>query len=141
MEELGGGETLVAVDATSNEEWTYIDLDGERVVIVDDPFAESSWDLAFQRYRVKANGGASGNGEVAVAALGTDDFYQTVDIESVEWLTDSGSARGKYAFTAEGAWYQYRMRSHSLESREDVKLVRSTDGVVYRLQRVSCLRR
>ena len=135
VEVLGGGEILVGIDALSNEDWAYFDLDGSEAVFVADPLAESTWDLAFQRFRVKVNGGASGNGDVAVASLGTDDFSLPVDVDSVEWLTDSGSGnRTKYAFTSGGNWYQYRMSSHMLESRREVMLVRSTEGVVYRLQ-------
>lgn len=135
VEELDGGEILVALEATSEETWTYFDLDNARAVIVDDPFEDLEWDLAFQRFRVKSNGGASGNGDVAVAALEIDDFEQSVAIDSIEWRSDSDTGIGfDYAFASGGNWYRYQMRTHTLESRRRVMMVRSTVGVVYRLQ-------
>ena len=135
VEELAGGEVLVALDATAEEAWSYFDLDGAGLVTVDDPFVEMTWDIAFRRFRVKVNGGASGNGDVAVASLDTDDFDRPIPAESIDWITDSGSAnRTNYAFTDDGNWYQYSFRTHTLESRRKVTAIRSTDGVVYRLQ-------
>ena len=135
VEDSGGGEILVAVDASADGEWVYFDFDGARAVVVSDPFTEPTWDLAFQRFRVKSNGGVSGNGNVSIAALGTEDFTQDVTSESLEWRSDSGTGtRIKYAFTEDGSWYRYQSRSHTLESRRQVILVRSTEGIIYRLQ-------
>jgi hypothetical protein len=135
VESGGGGEIVAAVDATSEETWTYFDLDGSGIVQVADPFEESTWDLAFQRFNVKSNGGSSGNGNVEIAVSGTDDFTQPLPTGSLEWYSDTGSGdRISYAFAADGNWYKYSFATHTLESRRMVMAVRSTEGVVYRLQ-------
>ena len=136
VEVLPGGATLVALDATGESDWVYFDLDQAIQVEVTDPLADTTWDLAFQRFRVKANGGVSGHGGVAVAAVGTTNFAASPDSASAEWVLDEarGGDRVDLAFSAEGNWFRYRLRSHSLESREQVKLIRSSLGTIFKLQ-------
>ena len=57
------------LNATSNESWVYFDLDTASVIYPENPQADSDWDIAFQRFKIKLNGGVSGPAGVAVSAL------------------------------------------------------------------------
>ncbi len=50
------------VNATSSTVWKYFSFEKNDTIAVSDPLASTDWDLAFQRYRIKTNGGKSGNG-------------------------------------------------------------------------------
>lgn len=50
------------VNSTKSTEWKYFSFAQNDTINVADPMTSSEWDLAFQRYRVKTNGGKSGNG-------------------------------------------------------------------------------
>jgi hypothetical protein len=50
------------VDATASTKWKYFSFEKNDTVTVSDPATSSEWDLAFQRYRIRTNGGKSGNG-------------------------------------------------------------------------------
>ena len=50
------------VNSTSSTTWKYFSFANNDTITVTDPATSTAWDLAFQRYRIKTNGGASGNG-------------------------------------------------------------------------------
>jgi len=50
------------VKSTSSTTWKYFSFATNDTVTVTDPSTSTTWDLAFQRYRIKTNGGLSGNG-------------------------------------------------------------------------------
>ena len=63
------GAAVQVLDARADDDWVYFDLDTFSVVFPDNPDDDDRWDLAFQRFKIKVNGGISGTGGVAVTAL------------------------------------------------------------------------
>lgn len=55
------------INSTKSNRWTYFSFTENDTVPVTDPMTSSDWDLAFQRYRIKTNGGLSGNGQGCAA--------------------------------------------------------------------------
>ena len=55
------------VNAASSTTWKYFSFAKNDTIIVSDPLTSAEWDLAFQRYRVRTNGGKSGSGMGAAA--------------------------------------------------------------------------
>jgi len=50
------------INSSSSTVWKYFSFEKDDTVTITDPLNSKEWDLAFQRYRVKTNGGESGNG-------------------------------------------------------------------------------
>ena len=50
------------VNSTSSTAWKYFSFAKNDTITVTDPVSSAEWDLAFQRYRIKTNGGKSGSG-------------------------------------------------------------------------------
>ena len=50
------------VNSTSATTWKYFSFATNDTISVSDPATSNEWDLAFQRYRIRTNGGKSGNG-------------------------------------------------------------------------------
>jgi hypothetical protein len=50
------------INSTSSSAWKYFSFAKDDTISVADPATSSEWDLAFQRYRIKTNGGKSGIG-------------------------------------------------------------------------------
>jgi hypothetical protein len=50
------------INSTSSTIWKYFSFAENDTIVVSDPLTSKEWDLAFQRYRIKTNGGLSGNG-------------------------------------------------------------------------------
>src|SRR5687767_8525952 len=55
------GSYTTRIDATSEAEWTTVDLESGMAATLDGP-----WDLSAQRFHLKLNGGDSGDGGVQV---------------------------------------------------------------------------
>ena len=87
----------VEVNASSEDSWVFFDLDNAQEVAEDD--AEKVWDIAFQRFLTRSNGGEGGPGNVAVAytqRAGTT-FANTNQPE------DDGSVDGSGNYRQDGA--------------------------------------
>ena len=54
------------LNASSQTEWTYFSFSEGKQVVVTNPRTSNNWDIAFNRYNVKTNGGTSGIGGVEV---------------------------------------------------------------------------
>jgi hypothetical protein len=128
-------ETLV--NATSQEKYWYIDLDEQSEVAED----STEWDLAFQRFKIKSNGGESGDGNVIVAKVETpfDELEQAPESGYVEDddAVSSKSENGdpNYAFLGPEPWYDYGGGdAHMLTPKEVVYVVRSTERKFYKVE-------
>ncbi len=73
-----GGAAVQIVNARDNDVWIYFDLETFSIVSPADPLSDPVWDVAFQRFKVKTNGGVSGSAGVAVATLKAADFLTAV---------------------------------------------------------------
>ncbi len=60
-------EQIFEVNATASSEWKYFSFEKNDTIEVSDPMNSLEWDLAFQRYRIRTNGGKSGNGNGSAA--------------------------------------------------------------------------
>lgn len=80
-------EGQLTVDASSAVGFTYVTFaDGGSVVSVTDPLVSTEWDMAFQRFTVKLNGGVAGPGDIAGANLANN---ATLDTAAVLGLTEA----------------------------------------------------
>jgi len=53
---------IFEVNATGSTIWKYFNFAKNDTIAISDPSVSNEWDLAFQRYRIKTNGGMSGSG-------------------------------------------------------------------------------
>jgi len=50
------------INSTKSTTWKYFSFEKNDTITVSNPASSTDWDMAFQRYRIKTNGGKSGNG-------------------------------------------------------------------------------
>jgi hypothetical protein len=55
------------INSTGSTTWKYFSFTANDTVTIADPAHSTAWDLAFQRYRIKTNGGLSGSGSGSAA--------------------------------------------------------------------------
>lgn len=134
--EHDGDTTRLAIDATNKASQVYVDLDEAREMKPDEAFSTNEWDLAFKRFDIFMNSGASGpTGNVEGLVL-----------DGVDWdsLT-AAPADGYSADTAERifntvyeGWYRYDIGVHKLFVRENlIYVVRTTKGAYLKLRLLS----
>ena len=96
------GDTLT-VDASDGDRWTYVSLSKGRVL---NPPDTAAWELAVQRYRIRARG--------VVIDLGPTSFEHPTAhlVRFTGALMPSGAPATEMPF---GHWYRYNMLTHLLE--------------------------
>jgi hypothetical protein len=125
----------VVLDATSETEWTYLSFEKGVVPEPADPEASLDWDIAFQRYNVKTNGGTSGRGQAASSDLGDLDLEKTTTAQVAAWTPDAlvADARTEVQRSMNAVlsgWYAYHFFKHELVSLYKLYAVRAADGRV-----------
>jgi heme-binding HmuY-like protein len=133
------GPIVYTVDARSKEIWMYFDFSQGSVVAVQDP-KTNAWDLAFQRYVIKTNGGdTQPTGQGALYSLGGRDFA------SVRRVPDNaifvGDVRPKNRLSSYNPvlekWYNYSYLANVLAPKPVVYIVRTHDGKYAKMRLLS----
>lgn len=125
--ERDDGTWMVVIDATDDDAWVYFRFDEG---IVDE---DATWDLAFRRFTIALNGGASGEG----AGLGARDVDTALTAASTApdagWQADlpDGDDTGDEPDRVFDTWYAYDAATHVLTPEPGVYYVRSGDGERY----------
>lgn len=60
----------LVINAANSTTWKYFSFDINDTLTITNPSTSDAWDLAFQRYRIRTNGGLSGSGQGCAANSG-----------------------------------------------------------------------
>ncbi len=123
--------TLV-VEAKSKETWTLVSFSTGKSFTVNDlekqreELKRRDWDLGFQRTKIVTNGGITNpKGKVGVINLGQVDFDSIREVPEGEFIQDSSSF-GRRTNKAITDWYNYRTRTHNIESKKNVYIMKTS---------------
>jgi len=135
LEDADGGYMITTVDASSEDDWIYFQLATGSEGTPDG----ADWDLAFQRFKIKSNGGISGNGGVEVARMASATFDDVSIAPTMEYLVDAEDSDDTdvdpdYPFLGPTPWFDYNPMDHSLSPADVVYVIRSVDGDYYKFQ-------
>ncbi|MBI4384837.1 MAG: HmuY family protein [Nitrospinae bacterium] len=125
---------MAAVNASSENDWTYFDLSrGQEVKIMDPTSLE--WDLAFRRGKVVSNGGATNKfGKAGLVDLGDKkDFDAITEAPEGNYVQDA-STRTETENPVLLKWYQYNYFTHKLTPKKNVYALRTADHKFAKIQ-------
>jgi hypothetical protein len=130
----GDGTRTTQVDATRMDAWVYLDLDSTEEVAETD----ARWDLAFQRFKIRIDGGVSGGGGMELAVLPGADFAAAA-APTRGYFTDEADGADDdsdpdLAFLRGDGWYSYDVATHVVTPRDQIYVVGSTEGRYYKLR-------
>jgi hypothetical protein len=130
----GNSYPIIKVDATSKDLWTMLDFATGETFNVEEPEQEldklkqKNWDMGFQRTKIITNGGELKSGaEVGVLNLGPVDIASVTSAPPTGYVQMSKSF-GKLSNKAISDWYNYRTRTHNIESNKNVYVVKTHSG-------------
>ncbi len=125
---------VLQVDAKSKDRWTLVDFSSKKTFQIFDPeidkerMNQQDWDLGFQRTKIISNGGVTNpQGVVTIANLGPVDFDSVVRIPEADFVPDVRSW-GHVNNPSIVGWYLYRTRTHNIESKRNIYIVKTSDG-------------
>jgi hypothetical protein len=133
-ESMDDGSVRLVVDATSDSDVVYVDLErGEQLSAAD---ADSdTWTLGFRRFFIITNGGFSGPGDAEVVWVEADVWDPAESIPSEGWRIDEADSDDEdsepdLAFID---WYDYDINTHTLTPKPRTYFVRKA-GRVHQLR-------
>lgn len=124
------GPRRVTLDASDSDVWVRFDFSRGGVV-----GGGSDWDVAFRRFNVLVNGGASYPGDAAVVALEDAAFDEVARAPAEGWV-QAGGGRDS-ANPAIARWYDYGFVSHRLTPRPVTYVLRTAEGRFAKLRFLS----
>lgn len=135
------GPVRYTLDARALNQWTFFDLSRGSVVEVRHQFS-LGWDLAFQRHKIIANGGATNpKGEGAILNMGTVEFEAVTEAPADGYVTDTIAAIHPDRIETENlaikVWYRYNVMTHVLRANPNVYVIRTADGKFAKMRLVS----
>jgi hypothetical protein len=133
------GVTRTVIDATADEVWLYFDLESAARVEPEQPDDSPLWDLAFERFKIKLNGGVSGSGDVSAAHLDAVAFSGLATAPDAEYVTDQADGDDEneepdLIVSSGDAWFAYDPSNHTLMARDRTYVLRSVEKNYYKLQ-------
>jgi hypothetical protein len=135
----GQGVTLTEVNASDADAWVYLRLSDGAQRDVTTPDADTTWDLAFNRYTIKLNGGVSGPGQVMGQWLEAQPFDDLTAAPANGYSADSPDGDDDDALPdlIFGGWYSYDVQTHVLTPRDGLYCIRDGEGRHFKLQLTS----
>jgi hypothetical protein len=133
VQDVGGrlvGPIVYTVDARSNDVRMYFDFARSAVVAVQDPQTDS-WDLMFQRYTIKTNGGYTNpTGQGAILALAGHDLAAVTRVpDKAEFVSDVHPKNRPSSYNPViEKWFNYSYLANVLAPKPLVYIVRTHDG-------------
>lgn len=124
----------LTIDATSKDRWTLVNFSSGKTFHVNDldeqkaKLSQLDWDLGFQRTKIVTNSGVTNpQGKVGAVNLGPVEFDSILEVPETEFVQDSRSF-GSRVNKALNGWYNYRTRTHNIESKKHVYVIKTSDS-------------
>ena len=123
------------IDATSYEEWIYLDLEDNILVEPEDPASSSEWDLGFMRYHIKLNSGIHGSADVESYVVNGEDFasYTQAPQEGYQKDLPDDNDDGIAEYVC-AEWYDYDPATHVLTPADRFYIMKSRNERFYKFQ-------
>ncbi|MFK8268223.1 HmuY family protein [Capnocytophaga cynodegmi] len=84
-----GNKEVKDLDASKSDVWVYFSFSKGSEVPVTEPATDLSWDIAFNRYNIKTNGGTSGKGQAGVVNTNTKKFDSVKESPTEGYVVDT----------------------------------------------------
>lgn len=133
------GPRVYTIDARSKDVWIYFDFSRASVVVVQDP-KKDDWDLAFRRYVIHSNGGAThAAAQAALLSLPGQPFEAVQEVPAdAAFQADVRTTRRPFPYNpVVDKWYVYNYLSNVLVPKPAVYLVRTQDGKYAKMRLLS----
>lgn len=131
-------DTRITVDARGKEKWQYVRFSAGGVVTVAGSVLPD-WDIAFRRFQVVTNSGATNPaGRAGVRDMGPVPFETVREAPEKGYLVDAPTGdRIQTENPSLKRWYDYDYAVHRLKPKPNVYVIRTADGRYAKIQVLS----
>ncbi|MBT5376725.1 MAG: hypothetical protein HOL15_07935 [Nitrospinaceae bacterium] len=130
--------SIIKVNAKDRDSWTLLDFSSRktRKIAEEDTqkLAQVSWDLGFSRTKIISNGGKTNpSGSTGIINLGPINFDSIKTAPQTGYVQDHRSL-GNLINKELAGWYNYRTRTHNIESKRNVYALQLNDGLFMKMR-------
>lgn len=131
---------IIKIDAKDRNAWMLVEFSSGKTLKLSEEEAETSklnqtnWDMAFSRTKIITNGGKTNpSGKTGVINLGLTNFDDIRTAPETGYVQDHRSL-GNLINKELAGWYNYRTRTHNIESKRNVYAMKLNNGVFMKMR-------
>ena len=131
---------IIKVNAKERNTWELVEFSSGKTLKVSEAAAETnklnrvSWDLGFSRTKIISNGGKTNpSGKTGVINLGPINFDDVKTAPKTGYVQDHRSL-GNLINKELAGWYNYRTRTHNIESKRNVYALKLNNGIFMKMR-------
>jgi hypothetical protein len=138
IKKISTNNPVIKINAKERNTWMLVDFSTGKTQTVPESetskLSQFSWDLGFSRTKIISNGGKTNpQGETGVINLGPVIFDSVKTAPKTGYAQDHRSL-GNLINKALASWYNYRTRTHNIESKKNVYALKLKDGVFMKMR-------
>lgn len=134
IKKISTNNPIIKIDAKDRDAWTLVDFSSGNTLKLSDAEVETNklnqanWDLGFSRTKIITNGGKTNPaGKTGVINLGLVNFDDIRTAPKTGYVQDHRSL-GNLINKELAGWYNYRTRTHNIESKKNVYAMKLNNG-------------
>lgn len=138
IEKISTNNPIIQVNAKVKDTWMLVDFATGKTQRIPDTdtkkLSQISWDLGFSRTKIISNGGATNpSGKTGIINLGPIDIDDLKSAPETGYVQDRRSL-GSLINKELAGWYNYRTRTHNIESKKNVYALKLNDGIFMKMK-------
>ncbi|MBT3184660.1 MAG: hypothetical protein HOI59_07830 [Nitrospina sp.] len=140
IKKISTNNPIIQVNAKDRDSWTLVEFATGKTLQISEAEAEAkkwgqaSWDLGFSRTKIISNGGKTNpSGQTGIINLGPIDFDNIKTAPTIGYVQDHRSL-GNLINKELAGWYNYRTRTHNIESKRNVYALKLNNGLFMKMR-------
>jgi hypothetical protein len=140
IKKISTNNPIIKIDAKDRNAWMLVEFSSGKTLKLSEADAETSklnqtnWDMAFSRTKIITNGGKTNpSGKTGVINLGLTNFDDIRTAPETGYVQDHRSL-GNLINKELAGWYNYRTRTHNIESKRNVYAMKLNNGVFMKMR-------
>jgi hypothetical protein len=140
IQKISTNNSIIQIDAKDRNAWMLLEFSSGKTRKISEDEAETNklnqtnWDMAFSRTKIITNGGKTNAlGKTGVINLGLTNFDDIRTAPETGYVQDHRSL-GNLINKELAGWYNYRTRTHNIESKRNVYAMKLNNGVFIKMR-------
>ena len=140
IQKISTNNSIIKIDAKDRNAWILLEFSSGKTLKISEDEAETNklnqtnWDMAFSRTKIITNGGkTNASGKTGVINLGLTNFDDIRTAPETGYVQDHRSL-GNLINKELAGWYNYRTRTHNIESKRNVYAMKLNNGVFMKMR-------
>ncbi len=140
IQKISTNNSIIKIDAKDRDAWMLVEFSSGKTLKLSEDEAETdklnqtNWDMAFSRTKIITNGGKTNpSGKTGVINLGLTNFDDIRTAPETGYVQDHRSL-GNLINKELAGWYNYRTRTHNIESKRNVYAMKLNNGVFMKMR-------